>query len=167
MAFISFLQDRLDFKGFSSPQFATTQGLGRVGLIAAILGVSLGFHLCLFLCTIIDRCWNRSFYENESGIIESSLIPKLQLWSLYIIFLSMFHLAEFFVTATYNPSAVSADSFVVNHSKKYTIAVLVSLFLFCCLKNRCLVCVNLTEFWLEPVTRLLSFHSRSFGWKRH
>ena len=34
---------------------------------------------------------------------------------------------EFFVTALYNPSVVTATSFVVNHSRSYTIAMLVSM----------------------------------------
>jgi len=44
----------------------------------------------------------------------------------YVIALCSFHLGEFFTTAICNPSSASADSFMVNHSKAYTAAALVS-----------------------------------------
>ena len=45
----------------------------------------------------------------------------------------IFHLLEFFVTAVYNPYELSGDSFLVNQSKAYTAAALISA----------------TEFWLK------------------
>lgn len=45
---------------------------------------------------------------------------------MYTIAICIFHLAEFFVTAMYNPSVVKASSFIINHSKSYTIAMTVS-----------------------------------------
>jgi len=47
-------------------------------------------------------------------------------WCAYIISLSSFHLLEFFITAIYNPTTCTADSFVVNHSTAYTAAALTS-----------------------------------------
>ena len=54
-------------------------------------------------------------------------------WSLYMVALSGFHFGEFLNTALFKPDVVSYNSFVVNHSKSYTIAALASW----------------TEFWLE------------------
>ena len=45
--------------------------------------------------------------------------PLLLRWSMYALFLTFFHLSEFFVTAMYNPRTVSCDSFLMNHSKAY------------------------------------------------
>lgn len=47
--------------------------------------------------------------------------------------LCLFHFGEFFVTAVHQPNALKYDSFVVNHSKSYTAACLLSWL----------------EFWLE------------------
>jgi protein-S-isoprenylcysteine O-methyltransferase len=47
-------------------------------------------------------------------------------WCAYFTCLCSFHLLEFFVTAIYNPSQVTADSFLVNHSITYTAAALTS-----------------------------------------
>ena len=47
-------------------------------------------------------------------------------WVAFVLTLCVFHLAEFFITAMYNPKVVNASSFVVNHSKAYTTAMLVS-----------------------------------------
>ena len=186
MTFITFIQDRLDFQGCSSPQFATKRGLGRVGLIAAVLGVSLGFHLCIFVSTIVAQRDQHLIYENNEKELEkrivsepSSLVLILQLWSLYIICLSCFHMSEFFITATYNPTAVTADSFVVNQSEKYTVAVLVCSSCFLSLSKiyKVYVCFRLPPYtWANSVllfvcTLLLqffivilwSFHSWSFG----
>jgi len=49
-------------------------------------------------------------------------------WVVYIIFLCLFHMAEFFVTAIWTPSALTASSFLVNHSLAYTTAFIVSAF---------------------------------------
>lgn len=47
-------------------------------------------------------------------------------WTVYVIVLCTFHLGEFFMTAIFNPTATSADSFMVNHSKAYTAAAVIS-----------------------------------------
>lgn len=43
-------------------------------------------------------------------------------WSIYLALLSAFHFAEWYITVVYRPKEVSADSWVINHSKAYTIA---------------------------------------------
>lgn len=50
-------------------------------------------------------------------------------WTVYVIFLCIFHLGEFFTTAVFNPMVTTADSFMVNHSKAYTTAALVRIYL--------------------------------------
>ena len=40
--------------------------------------------------------------------------------------LSFFHASEYVATATYNPGTLSLNSFLVNHSREYTIAAIVS-----------------------------------------
>jgi len=56
-------------------------------------------------------------------------------WSIYVSLLCMFHFLEFFTTAVNQPMNLSYDSYIVNHSKNYTLAALAS----CC------------EFWLESL----------------
>ncbi|KAL7533225.1 hypothetical protein ACHAWF_004402 [Thalassiosira exigua] len=62
-------------------------------------------------------------------------------WTAYVVALCTFHLGEFFTTAVFNPSVTSADSFMVNHSKHYTAAALIS--------------------WVEFFIRLVFFRSQN------
>jgi protein-S-isoprenylcysteine O-methyltransferase len=72
-----------------------------------------------------------------SGVISLQNMPALLFsslqWSTYVALLSTFHFLEFFSTALWQPNTLSFDSFVVNHSRNYTLAVLASFL----------------EFWLE------------------
>lgn len=116
-------QDMLNFDGWEGHfHYKDRMGIGRSGLIGSVLGVIGGFHLCLFLFMLL-------FAPN--GLIRSALV----VWSLYIVFLVTFHFLEFFVTSVRQPHSLSTDSFIVNHSLNYTIAILAS----------CL------EFWLETL----------------
>ena len=45
---------------------------------------------------------------------------------LYLTALSVFHFSEFFVTAVFNNTTLSLDSFILNHSQEYHIAVVLS-----------------------------------------
>lgn len=47
-------------------------------------------------------------------------------WTTYWMALCAFHLLEFFITACYNRTEASADSFLVNHSSAYTAAAITS-----------------------------------------
>jgi protein-S-isoprenylcysteine O-methyltransferase len=47
-------------------------------------------------------------------------------WCTYFCSLCIFHLLEFFVTALYNPSVATSDSFLINHSIMYTTAAITS-----------------------------------------
>jgi hypothetical protein len=103
-----------------------------VGLIGITLGLFAGFHLCCVLLLAALSVLNNP--EDVTDVFSFQASPWiLLLWSTYILFLSLFHIGEFLFTAIYNPYVVNADSFVVNHSSTYTIAVLLSIL----------------EFWLE------------------
>eukprot|EP00986_Skeletonema_menzelii_P003708 scaffold1185_cov143-Skeletonema_menzelii.AAC.2 len=47
-------------------------------------------------------------------------------WTVYSIFLCLFHLGEYFSTCIFNPLVTTSDSFMINQSKAYTAAALVS-----------------------------------------
>eukprot|EP00211_Chloroparvula_japonica_P015280 CAMPEP_0119134326 /NCGR_PEP_ID=MMETSP1310-20130426/16480_1 /TAXON_ID=464262 /ORGANISM="Genus nov. species nov., Strain RCC2339" /LENGTH=205 /DNA_ID=CAMNT_0007125109 /DNA_START=136 /DNA_END=750 /DNA_ORIENTATION=+ len=69
----------------------------------AVLSWFLGFWFCAGL-------WIAVHYEG------------LRAFGLYVSLLSVFHMSEWLVTATYNAKEVSADSFLLNHSREYGIA---------------------------------------------
>lgn len=75
---------------------------------------------------------NLGIFDTESNAFLSHdrLLLLIQ-WIMYATFVCAFHLLEFFVTAFYNPSVVNASSFVVNHSRSYTVAMLVSINVSC------------------------------------
>lgn len=106
-----------------SPVFLKTKGLGRTAVIAFMLGSIFSLHVAALCLLYLDRsgCINLGVFE---GISSPRTVLIFQ-WLAYIIALCFFHLAEFFVTAIWNPSVVTATSFVVNHSKSYTVAMLV------------------------------------------
>ncbi len=104
--------------------FSFLQGLGRIALISFTLSAILSVHVILLITILAES------YE----ILPSIFLPivshtRFKLffrWILFVIVMCTFHLTEFFVTALFNPSVVNASSFVVNHSKAYTSAILVS-----------------------------------------
>jgi len=77
----------------------TKHGNGTSAVLGAGLGIALGFGLGLALFT--------------------------SYWSLgaYLTFLAFFHLSEYLHVAIYNPQSLSADSFLLNHSPEYSIAI--------------------------------------------
>lgn len=93
-------------------QFRDPRGLGRVALGGAALGLWFGVHLALLL---------------------RAPSPALAQWCLYALSLAAFHFLEFVATALHQPADVTFDSFLINHSRPYTIAALASW----------------AEFWLE------------------
>ena len=111
---LDFLNDRLvDVNG---PQ----QSLGRVGILATFLGGVWAFHFsaCMFLAWISSTKYD--FF------LEPRRVAMAFTWCLYITSMCTFHLLEFFVTAFFNPSVVATDSFLVNHSKAYTVAAIIA-----------------------------------------
>lgn len=127
---INWIQYRLDFRHWGdSIQFTGEKGLGRVSLIACILSSILTVHVCLCSVILLDKVGfaKLAIFDTASNtFLSRDRMSILLQWIIYAIFLCMFHLLEFFVTALYNPSVVNASSFVVNHSKSYTIAMLIS-----------------------------------------
>ncbi|KAL7542954.1 hypothetical protein ACHAXR_012247 [Thalassiosira sp. AJA248-18] len=115
------------WKGY--PQFDDDKSFGRVALLACLLGTILGVNLVLCLQLVLIRLGilSKDIFGDWS---DDTLQLALQ-WTVYVIGLCAFHLGEFFTTAVFNPSVTSADSFMVNHSKAYTAAALVSWTEFC------------------------------------
>jgi hypothetical protein len=110
------------------PAFNTNRGLGRVALIACILGALLGVHVVLLITVVIMKQAYIS-HSSESAyayFLDPSRMQLLIQWCAYIICVCVFHLAEFFATAVYNPRVLSSDSLMVNHSHAYTAAAIVS-----------------------------------------
>ena len=116
---LSLLGDRLSsvqsilaferWKGY--PQFDNDVGFGRIALLACVLGSILGVHfvLCLQLALVRLGLLPKRVFGDWS---DEALQMAMQ-WTVYVIALCAFHLAEFFTTAVFNPSATSADSFMV------------------------------------------------------
>jgi len=129
MAVIDKIQRRLDFKHWDGyPQFSNEEGLGRTAVIAFTLGSIFSLHVAALCLLYLDKSGFINIGVVE-GISSSRTILIFQ-WLIYVIALCIFHLAEFFVTAIWNPSVLTATCFVVNHSKPYTMAMLVSCFEF-------------------------------------
>lgn len=124
--FLQKIQHELEFQSWSMhPQFNSNQGLGRVALVACVLGCALGIHALALLFIILHKT---GFLLADDNIpwLSSSRSQLLIQWCAYVTFVCIFHLAEFFVTAYCNPTVVSADSFIVNHSHTYTAAAILS-----------------------------------------
>jgi hypothetical protein len=121
------VQSALAFEGWTMfPAFNTNHGLGRTALIASILGALLGMHIILLIIfVILKQRYTRDF--SFSTFVDMDRTQLLIQWCADVICICIFHLAEFFTTAIYNPRVVSTDSFVVNHSYAYTAAAIVSI----------------------------------------
>lgn len=129
ISIIDSIQYRLDFKNWTNYQFRDEHGLGRVSIIACGLSSVLTFNIMMICLFIFDRMnWMKSI--SIFGLDSSRELMLLQAAS-YVITLCVFHLTEFFVTAICNPSVVTAESFVVNHSRSYTAALILSWAEFC------------------------------------
>lgn len=63
--------------------------------------------------------------------LGSLALVRLKNFHLYIVFLCLFHFLEYYITARYNPSKVSVDSFLLNNGVEYlachTLAILETL----------------------------------------
>ncbi|CAL4064345.1 unnamed protein product, partial [Meganyctiphanes norvegica] len=98
--------------------------------------------LLIIICNSDTQIAVRAFFLGMGmgfGIILSIAGPlsyKVLGW--YVIFLTFFHYSEYLVTAVCNPKTVSLDSFLLNHSVAYGVAMLASLLEF------------LLERWLFP-----------------
>lgn len=74
--------------------------------------------------------WRSSLLTNTfligTMIANQSLYPSFICFGYYLMCLSFFHLSEFVTTALYNQKEVSTESFLINHSWEYGLAMLVS-----------------------------------------
>ncbi len=59
-------------------------------------------------------------------LANQSTYPALVCFGYYFMSLSFFHLSEFVTTALFNSSEVTTDSFLINHSWEYGVAMLAS-----------------------------------------
>lgn len=98
------------------------QSLGRVALVACFLGILWGTHILLAVQLSLHQMGILSLGIQALG---PDRVVLLWQWCAYVVVVCTFHMAEFFITALYNPSVTSADSFLVNHSVMYTAAALV------------------------------------------
>ena len=127
---LGIIQSKLDFDDWrSSPQFATPRGLGRVALLACLLGILWGINGTF----VVMLSLNHNFPPAEGTIrsipavlLSEERISMLWRWFFYGWAMCTFHLMEFFTTAVYNPTVTSANSYLVNHSKAYTAAFLIA-----------------------------------------
>lgn len=119
------IQSILAFESWNNyPQFSTNEGLGRVALLASLLGLLLGIHLVALALLLFQRFGNDNS-ERPILPLDPDRLQLLLQWCLYVALVSCFHLLEFFTTAVYNPSVTSSDAFLINHSPAYTAAFLV------------------------------------------
>ena len=137
------VQDILDFKGTPSQlkHFKDEMSLGRVGVCGFLLGLGFGGHLCGIVISICAEYFLGSVWWH---------LPLLS-WSTYVAIMCNFHFLEFFITAVrQSGNKLSCNSFVLNHSKSYTVAVLFSWL----------------EFWLRQfVFFLMGFRDNWYGHK--
>jgi len=119
---------------------SSIQGIGRVAILSTFLGMNLGANAVLFLLfklvqlglIFIPPTETTSSSTTIQSLlhcflsIESNTLQLALQWTVYSIFLCLFHLGEYFSTCIYNPSVTTSDSFMINQSKAYTAAALVS-----------------------------------------
>mmetsp|Transcript_40075 Transcript_40075/g.48836 ORF Transcript_40075/g.48836 Transcript_40075/m.48836 type:complete len:274 (-) Transcript_40075:22-843(-) len=117
------IQAVLNFRDWSikHDQFSTNKSLGRAAFLGMIVGIVFGIHLTLFIVMLLSEITS-SWTEEHANLAMQ--------WMLYAMGMCYFHSAEFFVTAFSNPGVVTTDSFMINNSKAYTLAALMSWFEF-------------------------------------
>ena len=96
------------------------QSLGRVGILGCFLGIGWGIHVSSGVFLIWVSSTNLEFF------LDPRRVTMAWTWCFYITAMCTFHLLEFFVTAFSNPTVADSDSFLVNHSKAYTVAAIIA-----------------------------------------
>ena len=128
------VQEWLSFAGWRDyPLFATKHGAGRAALLGVGLGGYLGFHACGFIGLSALQLWMNigggggggggGIGSIMSGAVSNPRIFMAWQWCGWATSMSIFHLLEYFTTAIFNPTAASSDSFLINQSASYTMAV--------------------------------------------
>jgi hypothetical protein len=112
---LTFVQSILAMERWNGyPQYENDKGLGRVALIACILSLILGmnFILCSQLVLMNIGILPKDIFGEWSDERRQMTLQ----WTVYVIILCTFHLAEFFTTSFFNPTVTSADSFMVRYA---------------------------------------------------
>jgi hypothetical protein len=109
--FLDKLQYTLEFAGCDNTQFQG-DGIGKIGVAGFLLGIACGIHISLTFTCLILKLW----------IPVSVILSPLLIWSVYASFLTLFHFLEFLMTALHQPSNLCYNSFIISHSKSYTLA---------------------------------------------
>lgn len=124
MDILIYLQNFLSGKSLTGYQFNSSgPRLGLIGVAGFSLGLSCGIHLGILFISILF-CFHKEAY----------LITLIH-WSIYFILLCSFHFLEFYSVAVYNPKDLSYESYLISHSKSYTLAAIASW----------------VEFWIESL----------------
>jgi hypothetical protein len=103
------------------------KGLGRIAMLACILGILLGIHALAMLEIILHQCRMLESSQTEADLLGPDRMQLLLQWCMYAVAVCTFHLMEFFVTAVSNPTMTTSNAFLINHSIAYTAAALVSM----------------------------------------
>ena len=85
------------------------------------------------------------------GYVIGSTNTTWNIFGWYMVALATFHLSEYLLTALYNYPSLSIDSFILNHSRQYHIAVGASVVEFC-VEN-----VLIPQIKSSTVSRMISF----------
>ena len=67
----------------------------------------------------------------SAGLFTALMDGPIAYFGMYVTALSFFHMSEYLLTAVYNPTTLSTDSYLINHSKAYVFAMLSSLVEYC------------------------------------
>ncbi|SNX83323.1 related to STE14 - farnesyl cysteine carboxyl-methyltransferase [Melanopsichium pennsylvanicum] len=115
---------------------AYAQGVLQVSNTVFPLGILFG--LCL--PTTVSFLWNSLFLNPSVAFFKLGNPSTTDEWKpwysmpqlhIYLLAWTVFHMLEFNVTASYNPTRLYSDSFLLNNGKHYHYAHLFSLFEFC------------------------------------
>jgi hypothetical protein len=128
MEYVERLQSVLDLEFLmeSNPSFGK-KGLGAMGIGGIFVGLIAGINITIVTFLALAILFGY--------IIPTALVYSVLIWCIYLSLLSVFHALEFLVTAMKQPTNISYDSFIINHSSQYTMAFLASL----------------AEYWIETL----------------
>lgn len=121
LSYINPLQEKLNFAGCKNKQFIGPIAVGKIGVTGFAIGLVGGLHMG-FLVALIAV-----YFMGEQWVADHSwFYPVMLRWCTYITLLCSFHFGEFLSTALFQSAKLSYDSYIVNHSKSYTVAVILS-----------------------------------------
>jgi len=92
----------------------------KSAILATVLGVQWGINFSCGCFLLWILMWQQQQQHNTHRLAMAVS------WCFYITATCSFHLLEFFITAFFNPTVVSSDSFLIDHSKAYTVAAIIA-----------------------------------------